>query len=42
MTSMYKDLHKKRKLGSLVIAIDPARFGGRDTIRAVGTAIIAR
>jgi ureidoglycolate dehydrogenase (NAD+) len=40
MTSMYKDLHKKRKLGSLVIAIDPARFGGRDTIRTVGTAII--
>jgi len=42
MTSMYKDLHKKRKLGSLVIAIDPARFGGRDTIRAVGTAIISQ
>jgi ureidoglycolate dehydrogenase (NAD+) len=40
MTSMYKDLDKKRKLGSLVIAIDPARFGGRDTIRTVGTAII--
>lgn len=40
MTSMYKDLDKKRKLGSLVIAIDPARFGGRDTIRMAGTAII--
>ncbi len=40
MTSMYRDLDKKRKLGSLVIAIDPARFGGRDTITAVGTAII--
>ncbi len=40
MTSMYKDLHKKRKLGSLVLAIDPARFGGRDTIRMAGTAII--
>jgi ureidoglycolate dehydrogenase (NAD+) len=40
MTSMYKDMDKKRKLGSLVIAIDPARFGGRDNIRAVGTAII--
>jgi ureidoglycolate dehydrogenase (NAD+) len=37
---MYKDLHKKRKLGSLVLAIDPARFGGRDTIRMAGTAII--
>lgn len=40
MTSMYKDLHKKRKLGSLVIAIDPERFGGRGVIRTVGTAII--
>jgi ureidoglycolate dehydrogenase (NAD+) len=40
MTSMYRDMDKKRKLGSLVIAIDPARFGGRDMIRAVGTAII--
>jgi ureidoglycolate dehydrogenase (NAD+) len=40
MTSMYRDLDKQRKLGSLVIAIDPQRFGGRDMIRAVGTAII--
>ena len=40
ISSMYKDLDKKRKLGSLVIAIDPERFGGRDTIRTVGTAII--
>jgi ureidoglycolate dehydrogenase (NAD+) len=40
ITSMYKDIDKKRKLGSLVIAIDPARFGGNDTIRQVGTAII--
>lgn len=40
MTSMYKDLNKKRKLGSLILAIDPARFGGKDNIRMVGTAII--
>ena len=40
MTSMYKDLDKKRKLGSLVLAIDPERFGGKDTLRAVGTAVI--
>ena len=40
MTSMYRDLDKKRKLGSLVIAIDPARFGGKDTIRMIGTAMI--
>ncbi len=40
MTSMYRDLDKKRKLGSLVLAIDPARFGGKDTIRMMGTAVI--
>lgn len=40
MTSMYRDIDKKRKLGSLVIAIDPARFGGKDMIRTVGTAVI--
>lgn len=42
MTSMYRDLDKTRKLGSLVIAIDPLRFGGRDNIRAVGSAIISQ
>ncbi|MBK9284221.1 MAG: Ldh family oxidoreductase [Sphingobacteriaceae bacterium] len=40
MTSMYQDLDKKRKLGSLVFAIDPARFGGRDNFRAAATAMI--
>jgi ureidoglycolate dehydrogenase (NAD+) len=40
MTSMYKDLDKKRKLGSLVIAIDPLRFGGKDKLRNVGTQVI--
>ena len=40
ITSMYKDIDKKRKLGSLVVAIDPTRFGGNDTIRQVGTAMI--
>jgi len=40
MTSMYNNIDKKRKLGSLVIAIDPARFGGKDTIRIAGSAII--
>lgn len=42
MTSMYKDLDKQRKLGSLVIAIDPARFGGKDTFRAAATAMISQ
>ena len=40
MISMYNDMDKKRKLGSLVIAIDPAKFGGRDTLRIVATSII--
>jgi ureidoglycolate dehydrogenase (NAD+) len=40
MTSMYKDLDKKRKLGSLVIAIDPQRFGGKDKLRNTGTQVI--
>jgi len=40
MTSMYKDLDKKRKLGSLVIAIDPQRFGGKDNLRSTGTQVI--
>lgn len=42
MTSMYHDMDKQRKLGSLVIAIDPERFGGREHIKATGSAIIAR
>lgn len=40
MTSMYKDLDKKRKLGSLVIAIDPQKFGGKDKLRNTGTQVI--
>ncbi len=40
ITSMYKDLDKKRSLGSLVIAIDPERFGGKHTIQKIGTEII--
>jgi ureidoglycolate dehydrogenase (NAD+) len=40
MTSMYRDIDKKRKLGSLVIAIDPLRFGGKNTVRMVSTALI--
>ena len=42
MTSMYHDMDKQRKLGSLVIAIDPERFGGREYIKAAGSAIITR
>lgn len=38
--AMYGHMDQKRKLGSLVLAIDPARFGGKDNIRAVGTRMI--
>jgi ureidoglycolate dehydrogenase (NAD+) len=40
MTSMYRDLNKKRKLGSLAIAIDPSRFGGKDNFRRAASAMI--
>jgi ureidoglycolate dehydrogenase (NAD+) len=33
MTSMYRDIDKKRKLGSLVFAIDPERFGGLEFVK---------
>jgi len=31
---MYEDMNEKRRLGSLVIAIDPGRFNGRRTLKA--------
>lgn len=40
--AMYGELNEKRKLGSLVIAIDPKRFGGGENIRFMGTTIINR
>ena len=40
MTSMYKDLDKQRKLGSLVITLDPKRFGGKDNFRQAASSII--
>ena len=40
LTSMYKDINKKRKLGSLVIAIDPAKFGGKKYIQNQASNII--
>lgn len=42
MTSMYKHLDKKRKLGSLVFAIDPERFGGVDYVRNAAMAMIGQ
>ena len=40
MTSMYRDLQKKRKLGSLVMAIDPNRFAGAEYVMQAATAMI--
>lgn len=40
MTSMYKDLDKKRKLGSLVFAIDPERFGGSEYVKNAAMSMI--
>lgn len=40
ITPMYDKLDQKRKLGSFIIAIDPNRFGGKDSIKIIGTAII--
>jgi LDH2 family malate/lactate/ureidoglycolate dehydrogenase len=40
MTSMYKDMDKTRKLGSLVFAIDPERFGGLSYVRTSAMAMI--
>lgn len=42
MTSMYKDLDKKRKLGSLVMAIDPMRFGGKGMLQIVAGMVISQ
>lgn len=35
ITSMYTDLDKPRRIGHLMIAIDPARFAGAGTLEAV-------
>lgn len=40
MTSMYKDVDKKRKLGSLVFAIDPERFGGLEFVKNAAMTMI--
>ena len=40
ITAMYNDLDKKRGLGSLVIAIDPERFGGKENLKFVATEMI--
>ena len=41
ITNMYEELDKPRKLGHLMIAIDPARFAGGATMTATAEAMIA-
>src|SRR5205807_3160758 len=38
---MYEELDKPRKIGHLLIAIDPARFAGADTLEATVDAVVA-
>jgi ureidoglycolate dehydrogenase (NAD+) len=40
ITPMYDDLEKRRGLGSLIIAIDPNRYGGLEYVRNAGMAMI--
>jgi len=40
LTSMYTDLDKPRRIGHLVIAIDPARFAGAATMEGVVTQLV--
>lgn len=38
--TMYGNLENKRKLGSLVIVLDPEKFGGKNLIKTTGTNMI--
>lgn len=40
LTSMYTDLDKPRRIGHLMIAIDPARFAGAATMETVVTQLV--
>ena len=40
MTSMYNDPDKKRELGSLIIAIDPDKFGGKENVMRAASNMI--
>lgn len=41
INAMYEDLEHPRKIGHLLMAIDPARFAGADTLEATVDALIA-
>jgi ureidoglycolate dehydrogenase (NAD+) len=40
INSMYQDLERPRKIGHLMIAIDPGRFAGADTLEATVDAVV--
>jgi ureidoglycolate dehydrogenase (NAD+) len=40
INSMYEDLENPRKIGHLMIAIDPGRFAGADTLEATVDAVV--
>jgi len=40
INSMYEDLQHPRKIGHLLVAIDPARFAGGDTLEATVDAVV--
>jgi ureidoglycolate dehydrogenase (NAD+) len=41
INNMYEELDRPRKIGHLMIAIDPARFAGGETLEATIDALIA-
>jgi len=41
INSMYEDLHEPRKIGHFLMAIDPGRFAGADTLEKTVDAVIA-
>ena len=40
INAMYEELDKPRKIGHLLVAIDPARFAGADTLEATVDAVV--
>jgi ureidoglycolate dehydrogenase (NAD+) len=42
LTAMYQDLDVRRELGSLVIALDPERFGGTAFLKAASSAMVSQ
>ncbi|MEO7741473.1 MAG: Ldh family oxidoreductase, partial [Usitatibacter sp.] len=41
INGMYEQLDQPRKIGHLLVAIDPGRFAGADTLEATADAVVA-